>query len=196
MSKLSRRGRPELKTKSSWIIHHIDLLEQSNHCYFWIKWSNSYWHMGLLLTKELRNPPLSYIIQCTGVNIYCLQTLPTFSDHLITTIVDVPPYGNWLLIIAPSSSKSSICIDSCLSYSKKKPWTDWLPLWDNHSSKYWSICPWSWNSPYIRYGIFNYLKTDILIITLQSNFLVDNRNFTNVSLILSWMKRWQEYHIT
>ena len=87
---------------------------------------------------------------------FILYTEPsTFSDHLITPMVDVPPSGTWLVIIAPSGAEYSICIDSCFYSLEKKPWTDWLPLGDNPSSKSWSICPWSWNSPSIRYGIFN-----------------------------------------
>ena len=41
----------------------------------------------------------------------------TVSDHLITNILDFPPYGAWLLIIAPSGAESSIRIGSCLSSS-------------------------------------------------------------------------------
>ena len=36
----------------------------------------------------------------------------TLSDHLTTTMVDVPPYGAWLLIIAPSGDESYIRIES------------------------------------------------------------------------------------
>ena len=67
--------------------------------------------------------------------------LSNLSYYLITTIVDVPPSGDWLVIFAPYGDKSSIRIDSCFSSSYMKPWTDWLPLGDNHSSKYWSSCP-------------------------------------------------------
>ena len=45
----------------------------------------------------------------------------TLSDHLTTTIVYVPTYGAWLLVIAPSGAESSVCVDSCLSSSEKKP---------------------------------------------------------------------------
>ena len=65
----------------------------------------------------------------------------TFSDHLITNIVDVYSSRYWLLIIASSGAKSYIGVYSCLSSSEKKPWTCWLPLGYNHSSIYWSSCP-------------------------------------------------------
>ena len=35
----------------------------------------------------------------------------TLSDHLTTTMVDIHPYGAWLLVIAPSGAEFSICID-------------------------------------------------------------------------------------
>ena len=88
---------------------------------------------------------------------YILSPDPSnFSDHLITTVVDVTTSGDWLLIIAPYGDESSVRIDSCFSSSEKKPWTGWLPLGDNHSSKYWSSCPWSWNSTSIRCGSSHY----------------------------------------
>ena len=40
----------------------------------------------------------------------------TFSDHLITTIADVPSSRSWLLFTAPSESEYYIHIDSWLSY--------------------------------------------------------------------------------
>ena len=85
------------------------------------------------------------------------QDPSTLYDHLATTIADVSPSGAWLLILAPSGAESSVRIDSCFYSSDKKPWTDWIPLGDNHSSKSWSSCPWSWNSPSIRCGSSNYL---------------------------------------
>ena len=102
------------------------------------------------LSSSLYNPPhrVEYIFP---------PEPSTFSDQLITRILDVSPYGAWLVIIAHYGIESFICIDSCFSYSEEKPWTDWLPLGDNHSSIYWSSCPWSWNSPSNRYGSFNYL---------------------------------------
>ena len=84
----------------------------------------------------------------------------TLSDYLTNTIVYISPSGAWLLIIAPSGAESSIRIGSCFSSSEKKPWTDWLPLGDNHSSKSWSNCPLSWKSPYIRCGRSNYLPIE------------------------------------
>ena len=80
-----------------------------------------------------------------------------FSDRLTTNMVDVSHSGPMLLIIAPSGAKSSIRVNSCFSSSENKPWTDWLPLGDNNSSKYLSIWPWYWNSPSVRCGSFNYL---------------------------------------
>ena len=72
--------------------------------------------MGLFLTKELRNHPILHRGE------YILSPDPsTFSDHLITTIVVVPPYGAWLLIIDPSGAEYYICVDSCFSSSEKKP---------------------------------------------------------------------------
>ena len=65
------------------------------------------------------------------------------SNHFITTMVNIAPSGAWLIILAPSGSESSIRIDYSFFYSEKKPWTDWLPLGDNHSSNYWSSYPWS-----------------------------------------------------
>ena len=85
----------------------------------------------------------------------------TVYEHLTTNIVYVSPYGSWLLILAPSGDKSSVCIDSCLSSSEKKLWTDWIPLGDNHSSKSWSSWPWSWNSPSIICGISHYLLIEL-----------------------------------
>ena len=81
----------------------------------------------------------------------------TFPENLTTTMVDVPPPGSWLLIIYPSGAEYSIRIDSCFSSSEKKLRTDWLPHGDNQSSKSWSRCPWSRNSPFIRFARFNYL---------------------------------------
>ena len=44
---------------------------------------------------------------------YILSSDPSiFYDHLITTVVDVPPSGSWLLIIAPYGAEYSIFIDS------------------------------------------------------------------------------------
>ena len=107
----------------------------------------------------------------------------TFSDHFTTTIVDVSPSGAWLIIIAPYGAKSSVCIDSCFSSSEKKPWTDWLPLGDNHSSNSWSSCPWSWNSPSVRCGSSYYLLIESfqhrsVEIPSQHNFLVNNGNYS------------------
>ena len=46
---------------------------------------------------------------------YILSPYPSsFSDHLITDVVDVPPSGAWFLIISPSGAESYICIDSRL----------------------------------------------------------------------------------
>ena len=73
------------------------------------------------LSSSLYNPPHR------GEYILCPE-LSTFSDHLIITMVDVHPYGAWLLIISPSGAESSIRIESCSSYSENKPWTDWLTL--------------------------------------------------------------------
>ena len=89
---------------------------------------------------------------------YILSPYPsTLSDHFTTTMVDVPASGAWLLIIAPYLAKSSICVYCCFSCSEKKPQSGWLPLGDNHYSKYWWSCPWSWNLSRIRFGSFNYL---------------------------------------
>ena len=44
----------------------------------------------------------------------------TYSDHLIITMVDVPPSGAMLLNIYLYEAESSICIDSCFSSSEKK----------------------------------------------------------------------------
>ena len=119
----------------------------------------------------------------------------TFSDHLITTIVYIPPSGAWF---DPSGAEYYICIDSCFSSSEKKPWTYWLPLGDNHSSKSWPSCPSSWNSHSIRFGSFYYLlihsfntllstrkfccqgiiNTSVLIIPWQHNFFVYNRSYS------------------
>ena len=78
------------------------------------------------------------------------------SEHFITTVADISPYGSWFLILYPSGAEYSICIDSCFSSSEKKPWTDWLPFGENHSSKYWSSCPWSCNSPCVKFDSFHY----------------------------------------
>ena len=44
---------------------------------------------------------------------YILYPYPsTLSDHLTTTMVDVPPSGVWLPIISPSGAEYSIRIDS------------------------------------------------------------------------------------
>ena len=107
----------------------------------------------------------------------------TLSDHLTTTMIDVPPSGYWWFIIAPSKSKSSIPINSCFSSSEKKPRLGWLPLGDKHSYKYWSSCPWSCNFSSIMFGSFNhilikYFKHISVEITWQQNFLVNNRNYS------------------
>ena len=53
---------------------------------------------------------------------YILSSDPsTLSDHFTTNLVDFPPSGAWLLIIAPSGAESSIYIDSCVYSSDKKP---------------------------------------------------------------------------
>ena len=64
------------------------------------------------------------------------------SDHFINTMID----------IASSWAQSYMRIDSSLYSSEKKPWSDWLPFGDNHSSKSWSSCPWSRNSPSVKFG--------------------------------------------
>ena len=67
---------------------------------------------------------------------YILSPDPSiFSENLITTMVDVYPSRDVLLIIAPSGAKASIRIDSCFYSSEKKPWTHQILLRDNHSSK-------------------------------------------------------------
>ena len=43
----------------------------------------------------------------------------TLSEHLTTTMVDIYPYGAWLLIIYPYGAKPSICVDSCVYQSEK-----------------------------------------------------------------------------
>ena len=53
---------------------------------------------------------------------YILSPDPSaFSDHLVTTIVDVPPFGAWLIFIATSGSKSSFRIDYLFYSLEKKP---------------------------------------------------------------------------
>ena len=81
-------------------------------------------------SSSLYNPPQKgeYILSPYTSNL---------SDHLTTTILDISHSGAWLLNIAPSGAESSIRIYHCFSSSDKKPWTDWLPLGDNHSSKSW-----------------------------------------------------------
>ena len=81
------------------------------------------------LSSYLYNPPHR------GASMLSLY-LSTFSDNFTTNIVDVPTSGSWLLIIAPSGAKSSICIYSCFYSSEKKPISGWLLLGDSHYSKY------------------------------------------------------------
>ena len=89
---------------------------------------------GIISVSSLYNPPHR------GESISSPDP-STLSDHLTTTIVDVSPSGAWLLILAPPGAKSSVCIDSWFSYSEKKPWTDWLPFGDNHSSNSDQVAP-------------------------------------------------------
>ena len=84
----------------------------------------------------------------------------TFSDHFKTTMVDISPSGSWLLIVDPSGYEPSIYVDSCVTSSEKKMRSCWLPLGYNHSSKSWSICPWSWNLLSIGSDSFNYLLNE------------------------------------
>ena len=122
----------------------------------------------------------------------------TLSDHLTTIILDVSPSGAWLLILAPSGAESSVCIDSCFSSSENKPWTDWLPLGDNHSSEYLPSCPWSWNSPSIRFGsshclLIESLQQRSVKIPSQHNLLVDNINYSLMHISRSLNARIQGY---
>ena len=138
--------------------------------------SSLYWSPGTILSLLSLDQVKKFILasgsvpdQGTKKFIYSLYNPPhrgeyifyphpyTFSDHWTTTMVDVTPYGDWLLIIAPSEAELSICIDSYFSSSEKKPWTYWFPIGDNHSSESWSSCTWSWNLPSFMYGSFNYL---------------------------------------
>ena len=62
------------------------------------------------LYSSLYNPP------CRGE--YILSPDPSnFYDHLITTMVDDPPSGAWLVIIAPYGSEYYIRIDYSFSSS-------------------------------------------------------------------------------
>ena len=113
-----------------------------------------------------------------GESIFSLDP-STLSDHFTTTMVDVPASGSWLLVIAPSGAKSSICINSCFSSLEKKPPSGSIPLGYNHCSKYWSSCPWYWILSSVRFGSFNCLLNDsfqhrYVGIYWQHNFLVNN----------------------
>ena len=55
-------------------------------------------------SSSLHNPPHK------GASI--LSPKPTtFSDHFITTIVDIYPSGSWLIVFSPYGSKPSICVE-------------------------------------------------------------------------------------
>ena len=82
------------------------------------------------------------------------------SHNFITNIVNIYLSGSRLLMFAPSGAEPSIFMDSCFSSSEKKPWSGWLPIGDNHSSKYWPNSPWACNMTSIRFVRFNYLLNE------------------------------------
>ena len=84
----------------------------------------------------------------------------TLSEHFTTTMIDIFPSGDLLLIFNPSGSEASMCVDSCFSSSEKKPILCWIPIGDNHYSRSWSTIPWSRNLPSIRFDSFNVLPTE------------------------------------
>ena len=71
--------------------------------------------------------------------LYISSTEPSiFFVHLKNTMVclHVYPYGSGLFNFDPYGAKTSIHVDSCVSYLEKKLWVGWLPLRDNQSSKF------------------------------------------------------------
>ena len=86
------------------------------------------------LSSYLYNP--SYIGSCI---LYLVPS--TLYDHFTTPMIDIAPYGVWILIVATSGSKPSICAGSCISSSDNKQQVGWLPLGDNHFYKSWSSWP-------------------------------------------------------
>ena len=77
--------------------------------------------MGLLLTKELQTHYLPlYNTPHSGPPTLTID-LFTVSDHFITAMVDIAPYGTWLLFISPSGAESYICLEYYFSSSDNKP---------------------------------------------------------------------------
>ena len=114
---------------------------------------------------------------------YILSPNPsTLYENFTSAMVDISPSVYWFIIIDPSGSKLSICIDSCYS-SEKKPRLGWFPLGDNHSSKYWSIFPWYYNLLSIGFVSFNYLiigsfQHGSVKIPSQKKILINNNNYS------------------
>ena len=164
--------RPEY---SNWITSALGLEKPpNNEQVTWLRWpelktkkflnSSSYWSSGTIQSLFSLDQMKQFILasgsvpdQGTNESSSSLYNPPhrgesisspdpyTLSEHLTNTIVDVSPSGARLLILPPSGAKLSVYIDSCFSSLENKPWTYWLPLGENHSSKSWSSYPWSWN---------------------------------------------------
>ena len=91
-----------------------------------------YWYTGTIQSLSSLDQVKQFILECgsdpeqvTNVSSSSLHNLPhrgpsifspdppTLYNHFTATMVDVTTSGAWLLIISPSGSESSICIDSC-----------------------------------------------------------------------------------
>ena len=84
--------------------------------------------------SSLYNPPHS------GLSTLTIEPFIKY-DHFTITMIYIVPYRAWLIIVAPSRAKTSICVDSCLSSAEKKLWLGWFPLGDNHYYNYLSRWP-------------------------------------------------------
>ena len=102
-----------------------------------------------------------YNLPHKGAFIYYPDPYPFYYNFTTTMVfVNISPTGSWFIIVATSRSKPLIHVDSYVYSSEIKLQVGWLPLGYNHSSGYWSICPWYRNSPSIRVDIFNYPPND------------------------------------
>ena len=119
-----------------------------------------------------------------------------FSDYFKNTMVYIAPFESWLLIVYPYEAETYICIDSCLYSSEKKLWLGWIPLGYNHSSKSWSSCPWSLDSPSIRVDSFKYLPNESYQQIYLGFFFIIQYSysqpllFTHATTIPSFSKVW------
>ena len=131
-----------------WKIQPLSSLKQLNK--FILEYGSIPDQVTVYLPPYLHNPP--------NTGAYILYTVPSnLSDHLTTSMEYIATIGIWMVIVAPYVAKLSIYAYSCFSSLENKMWLGWLPIGDNHSSKSWSSCPWYWNYPSIRFGIFKYL---------------------------------------